>query len=555
MPIRVLAPEVTSKIAAGEVIERPSSVVKELLDNSLDAGARRIRIDIHGGGIELIRVSDDGEGIPSGEMELASSRYATSKISKLDDLGEISSLGFRGEALPSIAAVAEMEIFSRAAEESNGSIVWLREGNVVRQENRSRSRGTTISASWLFRNFPARLKFLRTPGTESSRILHLVGQYALGFPEVQFSLFLDGRLSLQTAGDGSLRQAIGKVYGLEAARKMLDVVWEETVVGITGVTSSLSLVRSNRNYLSFFVNRRWVHSPLLSKATEQAYHGSLMVGKHPVSVIKIALPLREVDVNVHPAKTQVKFRYEQAVFASVEKAVKEALNDAPVARYDVASSKDISLQWQNLQVKDNEAVFVAPLLPLKLPVLRVLGQIASAYIIAEGPDGLYIIDQHAAHERIRYDKILSQWARSEIEVQGLLQPVMLELGPGDRQALEDNVDRLARFGFSVEAFGEGSYLIRSVPALVKDDDVADVMRTMLDSIADGGEVAPWEEKVARSLACHGAIKAGQQLSDDEMKGLLRQLEEAQQPRTCPHGRPTIIQINLNQMERDFGRRG
>jgi DNA mismatch repair protein MutL len=558
MPIKVLTSEVTSQIAAGEVIERPSSVVKELLDNSLDAASHHIRIDIRAGGIELIRVSDDGEGIPSAELELAFSRYATSKISRLDDLEEVSSLGFRGEALPSIAAVSEIELCSRVSEESTSSVIKLRGGTVIHREKHSRSRGTTIEIHRLFHNFPARLKFLRTPNTESNRILHLVGQYALGFPEIQFGLFIDGHISLQTAGDGSLFSAISKVYGLEVARKMLEVKVEEAAVCVTGATSSLSLTRSNRSYLSFFVNRRWVQSPLLSRATEQAYHSLLIGGKHPVSVLNIMLPHREVDINVHPAKMQVRFRYEQAVFASVEKAVKEALSGSPVVSYDSIDSmpaQDVHRQWQNLQVRDNEVTFTAPLLPFKLPVLRVLGQVANTYIIAEGPDGLYVIDQHAAHERIRYDKILVQRARSEVEVQGLLQPLMLELGPGDSQTLKDNMSKLAPFGFTVEDFGGGSYLVHSVPVMVKDEDIAGVMRAVLDGIIEGGKVAHWEEKVAMSLACHGAIKAGQRLSDDEMKMLLKQLEETEHPRTCPHGRPTIIQMSLHQLERDFLRIG
>jgi DNA mismatch repair protein MutL len=555
MPIKVLAPEVTSKIAAGEVIERPASVVKELVENSLDAGASQIIIEAQGGGVELIKVSDNGEGIPAAEVELAFCRYATSKIGGLDDLERISSLGFRGEALPSIATVAEIEIFTKAASENIGSFLYLKNGNVVRQESRSRPQGTTISVCGLFQYFPARRKFLKSVGTESSHIAHLISQYALAFPEVRFTLLLDQRLNLQTAGDGDLRQVVSKIYGLEVAQKMLDVMERDTFLEVTGLTSPLSLVRSNRSYLSFFINRRWVRSPLLARATEQAYHGLLMSGKYPITVINISLPAQELDVNVHPTKAQVKFRHEQIVFAAVEKAIRGALERTPIAKLKTIASPDISWPWQNLQVKDNEPVFVTPLLSLKLPVLRVLGQIANTYIIAEGPDGLYIIDQHAAHERILYDKIMAQWSQRGIEVQGLLQPVTVEFSPKDEEILEANMENLTQFGFAIESFGNRSYLIRSVPALMAEAKIIDTINTLLDNLANREDSASWEEKVAQSLACHGAIKAGQQLSGDEMRELLKQLEQTQQPRTCPHGRPTMIHINSYQLEKDFGRRG
>ncbi|MEA3442568.1 MAG: DNA mismatch repair endonuclease MutL [Chloroflexota bacterium] len=555
MPIKVLAPDVTSRIAAGEVIERPASVTKELIENSLDAGASQITVEAQGGGAELIKVSDNGEGIPVAEAELAFYRYSTSKITNLDDLERISSMGFRGEALPSIAAVAEVEIFTKAISENIGSFLYLKDGKVVRQESRSRSQGTTISVSHLFQQFPARRKFLKSESTESSHITHVVNQYALAFPGVKFALFLDHRLNLQTEGDGDLRQVMSKVYGLEVAQEMLDVVGRDALLEVIGLTSPLSLVRSNRSYLSLFVNRRWVYSPLLARAIGQAYHGLLMVGRYPITVINISLPAQEVDVNVHPAKTQVKFHHEQIIFSDVEKAIKGALERTPVAKLKAVASQDIAWQWSNLEVKDREPVFAAPLLPLKLPVLRVLGQIASTYIIAEGPDGLYIIDQHAAHERILYDKIMAQWLQREVEVQGLLQPVTVELSLKDEEILRANMENLTQFGFVVESFGNRNYLIRSVPLLLGETKITAAIDLLLDTLSNKEDSVPWEEKVAQSLACHSAIKAGQQLSSDEIRELLRQMEQTQQPRTCPHGRPTVIHINSYQLEKDFGRRG
>ena len=291
MPIKVLESEVVSKIAAGEVIERPASVVKELIENSLDAGAIQIAVEAQGGGVELIKVSDNGIGIPASELELAFHRYATSKISNTADLGSIGSLGFRGEALPSIAAVAEVEILSQTSSDSIGSYMCLRRGDVVLKESRARHQGTTITVRRLFRYFPVRLKFLKSVNTENSHIAHLVSQYALAFPEVKFSLVLDKRPSLRTTGNGDLRGVVNDIYGSELAQGMLKVEQKDGLAKVGGLTSPPSLARSNRNYLSFFVNRRWVRSPLLTRATEEAYHGLLMDGRHPIAVINISLPV------------------------------------------------------------------------------------------------------------------------------------------------------------------------------------------------------------------------------------------------------------------------
>jgi DNA mismatch repair protein MutL len=555
MPIKILEPEVVSKIAAGEVVERPASVVKELIENSLDAGATQIAVEAQGGGVELIKVSDNGAGIPASELELAFHRYATSKIGDLSDLEKISSLGFRGEALPSIAAVTEVEIFTQTSSETVGSYMYLRKGEVLRTESRARSQGTTITVRRLFHYFPARLKFLKSVNTENSHIANLASQYALAFPEVKFSLILDKRPSLHTTGNGNLRQVISDIYGSELAQSMLQVDQNDGLPKVSGLTSPPSLARSNRNYLSFFVNRRWVRSPLLTRATEEAYRGLLMDGQHPIAAINISLPTQELDVNIHPAKAQIKFCHEQAVFSSVHKAVEEAL-----ARTPIASSKSVpfsvsSGQWQSPRmIMDNEPAFVVAQLPaMELPVLRVLGQLANTYIIAEGPNGLYLIDQHAAHERILYDRISAQWAQKEVEVQGLLQPTTIELSPREEETLRASKEFLSEFGFTIEPFGDRSYVIRAIPALMARANIIEIISALLDSLASKESPNPWEEKITQSLACHGAIRAGQQLSNEEMRELIKQLEQTKQPRACPHGRPTMIHLSSHQLEREFGR--
>jgi len=555
MSIKVLAPEVVSKIAAGEVVERPASVVKELVENSLDAGATQIAVEAQGGGVELIKVSDNGVGIPASEVELAFCRYATSKISDLDDLEKISSLGFRGEALPSIAAVAEVEILTQTSSETVGSYMNLRKGEVVRKESRARPQGTTVTVRRLFRYFPARLRFLKSANTENSHMAHLVSQYALAFPEVKFSLVLDERPSLRTTGNDDLREVVSEIYGSELAQKMLKVEQKDALAKVSGLISPPSLARSNRNYLSFFVNRRWVHSPLLSRATEEAYHGLLMDGQHPIAIINISLPPQELDVNIHPAKAQIKFCHEQTVFSNVQKAIEEALAKTPIASSKAVPFSVSSGQWQSPRmIMDNEPVFAVAQLPtLELPVLRVLGQLANTYIIAEGPDGLYLIDQHAAHERILYDRILAQWAQKGVEVQGLLQPITIEFSPREEETLKAGKEFLNEFGFTIEPFGNRSYLIRAIPALVAKANIIEIISALLDNLAGQESLNPWEERIAQSLACHGAVRAGQQLSSEEIRELIKRLEQTKQPRACPHGRPTMIHLSAHQLEKEFGR--
>lgn len=556
MPIKVLTPEVVSKIAAGEVIERPASVVKELVENSLDAGASEINVETRGGGVELIRVSDNGIGIPTSELELAFHRYATSKITDLIDLEDISSLGFRGEALPSIAAVAEVEILTRAPLESIGSYINLRKGEIVARESRPRQQGTSVIIRRLFCYLPARLKFLKSAATENSHIAYLVNQYALAFPEVRFSLITDKRNNLSTQGDGSLRNAVSQIYGLEVAQRMLGVAEESAFARVNGLVSPPSLNRTNRSYLTFFVNRRWIHSPLLTRAAEEAYHGLLMEGRHPVVILNLALPGRELDVNVHPTKAQVKFHNEQVMFATIKKAIREALSKASMAKPIAMPAMAGAYQQRSFtMVSDKEPTFTAPLPTLSLPILRVIGQLSNTYIIAEGPEGLYLIDQHAAHERILYERVLAQWARQEVEVQGLLEPITIELNPREEEILRANKDMLAQFGFDIEPFGDKSYLIRTIPALATRANLDEVMGAVLSDLDSKDEVTSWEQKIAQSLACHSAIRAGQQLSNEEMLALIRQLEQANQPRTCPHGRPTMIQLTSYQLEKEFGRAG
>jgi DNA mismatch repair protein MutL len=407
--------------------------------------------------------------------------------------------------------------------------------------------------------------------TENQHIAEVVSQYALAYPEVAFTLEVDGREKLKTSGSGRLLDSIIDVYGTETASRMLEVMsaaagWssgqEGAAIGVAGMVGTPGEARAGRGNMSFFVNRRWVNSRLLARAVEEAYHGLLMVGKHPVAVLNITVPPADVDVNIHPAKSEVKFRSEPDVFRAVQRAVRQAL----MAQLPAPRIEEVAAPYA--PVRSPEASFLeispgtgegslsppmgAPPLLVSLPVLRVVGQVMGSYIVAEGPDGIYIIDQHAAHERIRYEKVRRQQEERRPEVQGLLEPVAFEVTPRQDIVMRSCLADLAGFGFAIEPFGERAYLVRAVPAIMAGEGWGAMLRELLEELA-GEARAGWGEKMLASIACHGAIKAGQTLSDDEMRELVRQLEKTASPHTCPHGRPTIIHLTRARLEREFGR--
>jgi len=561
MAIRVLAPEVVVRIAAGEVVERPASVVKELVENALDAGATSIGVECRDGGVGLVQVSDNGAGIAAAEAATAFERHATSKLASFADLDSIATLGFRGEALPSIAAVAEVEMVTLAAGDAAPAYLHLREGKVVSRGSRARSGGTTVSVRNLFRNVPARLKFLKSAATENSHIARVVSQYALAYPAVKFTLTADSGEVLSTPGTGRLLDAVLAVYGLEIAGSLLEVVeskWSGGAVGVGGLVGAPAIARASRDYLSFFVNRRWVNSRLLAGAVEEAYHGLLPSGRHPVVVLNITLAPGEVDVNIHPAKSEIKFANERAVFAAVQRAVRSALMaSAPVPRLAEPSPAFVApagvvqrapRPLESLLDTPPAAPATTPL--FVLPALRILGQLAASYIIAEGPDGLYLIDQHAAHERVVFEQVMTERGQQRVAVQGLLEPASFTVTPPQNEVMQLLASELAGFGFSLEPFGERTYLVRAIPACLGRNDWAAALRELLDSPPGG---PGWPEKIAQSVACHSAVRAGQTLTDDEMRRLVRDLEQVGTPHTCPHGRPTMTHLSLAQLARQFAR--
>lgn len=558
--LHVLPPEVVSVIAAGEVVERPASIVKELVENALDAGARKIDVDCRGGGVELICVADNGTGIAAAHAELAFLRHATSKIGSLDDLVHVHTLGFRGEALPSIAAVADVEFSTRTDSEELGSYLYLHGGAVAQHERKPRARGTTIAARRLFRHFPARLKFLKSESTENGHSAQVVSQYALAFPSVAFSLLLEDRLALKTPGNGDVRDVVAQLYGAELARAMVRVEHNSDTLGLSGLAAPASFSRAGRGHQSTFVNHRWVRSPLLQRAIDEAYHGLLQEGRSAIVVINIQLPPDRVDVNVHPSKAQVKFASEQDTFRFVRDGLRSALAETRVAADShhlplpaggtqsgwVVSEPEAGVPFASAATAATEGSGV-------LPPLRILGQVLATYIVAEGPDGLYLIDQHAAHERVVYDGLMKRDAGHGPKVQGLLEPLSVELSPAEDAILASVQSELLELGFAIDHFGERSYLLRSMPAALKSADANRMLHELLHELSGVGRT-DLLERVATTVACHAAVRAGKQLTTDEMRQLVRQLENCVQPRTCPHGRPTVVRFDNSQMEKLFGRR-
>ena len=573
MPIHILADDIASQIAAGEVVERPASVVKELMENALDAGAKSIFIRVEQAGRKLIEVADDGAGIPLDELPLSVARHATSKLNSAEDLFCIRSLGFRGEALASIGSVSRMTVISRAGQAKLGGRIIVEAGRKGSIEQVGVPAGTVVRVEELFYNVPARLKFLKTDQTERGQINALVTRYALAYPLVRFDLLQDGKPVLRTAGDGDRREILSQLYGVEIARQLLEVTLEEEFQ-VSGYISPVALTRSNRREITFFVNGRWVQDAALISALIQAYHTYLMVGRYPLAVLFLQLDPRDVDVNVHPAKAAVRFRQPDRVFATVQRAVRRALMayspapelstpywSSPVPNLsrtiDPAWGMAAELQSQPTPGEPPAIVEPQPVLPGgRVPLLRLVGQVGATYLVAEGPDGLYLIDQHAAHERVLFEKMTGQ-KLNKIPSQALLNPAVLTLPPDSAQILEQHMDMLAHFGFEIEIFGPNTFRIRAIPALFIGVDPAAAVRVVVEDFEED-ETPLANETEARLIAriCkRAAVKAGKILSSEEQEALLRDLEACQSPRTCPHGRPTMIHLSVDLLERQFGRRG
>jgi DNA mismatch repair protein MutL len=581
MPIHILSDDVASQIAAGEVVERPASVVKELIENGLDAGAEHITINVEGAGKRLIEVADDGSGIPANELPLSVARHATSKLLSAEDLFRIVTLGFRGEALASIGSVSRLTITSRPSQAQEGMRLRVEGGNIDAPTPVGAPAGTVVRVEDLFWNVPARLKFLKTDRTERRQIDSLVTKYALAYPGVRVQLHQEGRLTIQTSGNGDRREVLAKHHGVDIARQMIEVIAKFEELSITGFITPPAVTRSNRIGIIFFVNGRPVQDVSLTTALTRAYHTLLMVGRFPMAVIFIDMPPEEVDVNVHPTKAEVRFRDRDRVFRGVGRAVRNALlAHTPVPGLDASlelvrwptfiqgegARLGVDPAWETTRGSERDLGKTQPLtgvsseqttLPdVRVPLLRLVGQVATAYIVAEGPDGLYLIDQHAAHERILYERFMAQ-REDIVPSQALLEPKVVNLPSSEAHLLEEQLPILQRIGFRVEPFGPGAFIIRAIPTILEKMEPSAALRVLVEDFEE--DEAPLEHeieaKVIARVCKRAAVKAGQVLSPDEQKALLIDLEACQAPRTCPHGRPTMIHLSVALLERQFGRKG
>ncbi len=592
MSIRILPPEVASQIAAGEVVERPASVVKELLENALDAGATYVAIEILDAGQRVIEVADDGSGIPTEELALAVERHATSKLNNAADLFHITTLGFRGEALASIGSVSRLTLTTRTNGAELGARLQVEGGLASPLQATGAPTGTLVRVENLFFNVPARLKFLKHPTTERHQIDTLVTRYALAYPQVRFSLRQEGRPALQTSGNGDRREVLAALYGAEIARQMLVTLSEDDDLRVSGFISPISITRTNRREITFFVNGRPVQDAALATALLKAYHTLLMVGRYPQAILFLEVPPETVDVNVHPTKAEVRFRDPERIFIGVQRAVRRALlvhtqapgiND-PIRWAPPPISRNIDPGWQtegvtgsrvfNAWEATDQATIARPdqtmlddnhaspgpdrihFSPAHIPLLRLVGQIANAYLVAEGPDGLYLIDQHAAHERILYERYMAQ-RKTQIVAQSLLQPLAVELSPSGSRLLDEQLPYLNQLGFQVEPFGLNTFLVRAIPSLLVGSDPSAALRVLVEDFEEDETPlqAEVEARLVARICKRAAVKAGKTLTLEEQRTLVDDLEACQSPRTCPHGRPTMIHLSVDLLERQFGRRG
>lgn len=645
------------QIAAGEVIERPASIVKELVENSLDAQSKRVDIIVENAGLDSIRVIDDGQGIAADDVELAFKRHATSKINSRQDLFRVQTMGFRGEALPSIASVADVELTTAIADATAGRTVHLRGGKLVTNQPAPARRGTDVRVTELFFNTPARLKYLKSPQTELARITDIINRLALANPQVAFSFTHNGKEIFRSAGNDNLQQVIATIYGIQAGRKMLAVQGTDNDFRVTGFVSLPELTRASRQYITIMINHRYVRNYALTKAIIQGYESKLMVGRYPVAVINIDLDPVLVDVNVHPAKREVRLSKEDQLAKLIAQTIRQRiaqenlipdvdadrftpqpdpdlvddlnrrLNEAAasygVDQADTAGASSAaagvtppqptsttkagadtvdsqipapviihqSSELNSARMKEFDARYQDESLPAlfndsgrpaadsqstapvqtenleldvhdksdqetgRFPDLQYIGQLQGTFLLAQAGDGLYIVDQHAAQERINYERYRQEIGQVSADQQTFLVPLVLNYSTVDALAISNHADVLASVGLHLEHFGQNSFLLRSHPTWFKEGQEEDTVREMIDWIIKDGKltVQQFRMKTAIMMSCKRAIKANHHLDDREARALLHRLPQCENPFNCPHGRPVTVHFNDRDLEKMFKR--
>ena len=603
--IRVLSEELANQIAAGEVVERPASVVKELLENSIDAGATLIRIDIEGGGKKKIRIMDNGMGMLPEECRIAFSRHATSKISDFSDLETIHSLGFRGEALPSIASVAKVRCTSARSENQGGKLIVVEGGDLLEEKDFACPQGTTIEVAQLFYVTPARSKFLKGDSTEFSHITQVVTQQALAYPSIQFQLTHNGREVIQTLPSDQIHYRIAELFGTELAKSLVQVKSSSGDYRLEGYVSNPVFTRSNRSAQYCFINGRFVRDKVVLHATQQGYSHLLPKGQHPALFLYLNMDPKLLDVNVHPSKAEVRFAYQQDVHQFISRSIREALEknlQSPV--------EDLQAVYENISIKTNDekpfyrevpswvnkseevAAFQQgnlsealknmtgshgfhskissspqqvmgfdkapiPVSNLIYSEFEPLGQLNNSFIIMQGEKGLLVIDQHVAHERILYERFRESAKEKKIEVQNLLFPLTVEFSPAETELLIFHLDRLKQLGLELETFGKNEFLLRAIPAILKNIDNEKLLRDTIELLPKEGDENILHEKyedVLIMMSCRNAIKVNHPLNLDQIRKLISDLEQTSMPFTCPHGRPISLLFGMDDILKKFLRK-
>jgi DNA mismatch repair protein MutL len=568
--IRILDEATVNKIAAGEVIERPASVVKELIENSIDAGATDIRIDVERGGKKLIRVTDNGCGMNREDATLSFVQHSTSKIWKIEDLDNVITMGFRGEALSSITSVAKVEIITKTKDELAGTRVTVHGGKLIGISDTGAPVGTSVTVEELFFNTPARKKYMKSDSTELAHIVDTVIKNALGHYDASFTLLHNGKEQIRSPAS-PLKETILHIYGLEVASALLPVSFSSRFANITGAISKPEVTRGNMDALSFYINSRNITSRALSFALRRGYGTLLPQGRFPIAVLRISVDTKEVDVNVHPTKNQVRLSHEWEIAEAVTLAVNHALSDQdliPPVRttqsslYEIIDSTAVIREKDTkfrVPVKDTQRrlrrteICIEGKSDAEKPQVKVLGQLDALYLIAETKDGLIIIDQHAAHERILFEQVRDS---KHADSQELIVPINIELNPKEKAVMKECIPYLEEFGFLISEFGTDAFAITAVPNVLGRLEDPELVHDIITDILSEGRIKDETgifDRVTKSIACRGAIKAGADCSSAQMENLIEQLFKTENPYTCPHGRPTMVSFNREELDKLFKR--
>ncbi len=606
MKIHQLPEHLANKIAAGEVVERPASVVKELLENSIDANSSMIKIDLHEAGLSQIKVTDDGDGMSNEDCKRAFLRHATSKIAFDADLFHIKSLGFRGEALASIASVSKMVIKSSLGTEA-GITLCLEGGKLVNEDKSDARKGTEITVNNLFFNTPARLKYLKTIHTELSHITDLIYRYALAHPSIRFQVLHNGKTVFNSPGSGNQLQVISQIYGMQVARNMIAIKGETIDFSLRGFIAKPQITRSNRSYITIIVNGRYIKSPALSHAIIRAYDTLLPIHRYPVAVLSVELDPILIDVNVHPTKLEIRFSKEQELIRLLENRIQEAFKEStliPTIEHEPKREKikcteqnsfpldsisnsiserrpeevsapvqvhqDITIRESNEQeitvdpIEQNEEEIISETEPViidheqrkeRIPVMYPIGQLQGTYILAQNETGFFMVDQHAAQERIKYEFYKEKLTYPTKEVQQLLFPLTFEFTSNEISFIENHREILQQVGLFLEPFGENTYAVRSYPSWFPQGMEEEIIRDLVDQVMNDGatNIGKLREEIAIMMSCKRSIKANHYLTDQDMVRLLEDLRNTNDPFTCPHGRPVIIRFTYYEIEKMFKR--